>query len=171
MAAHVGRRIERLKAMASLDDLAAFPLFARVPRPVVLAPGADVFEVRFADAERGFLVPREKAVASEAARLAAEAAARGTSAVAVWVERNFHAGDWEHLEAVRAALPEAALLARDIVVDPWQLARARAAGADGIELLPDLLGSLLPAFAASARGLGLTPLTWTQGVPVPVPDA
>lgn len=166
MAAHVGRRVERLKALASLDDLAAMPLFARVPRPVVLP--AEVFEVRFADAERGFFVPKEKAVAAEAARLARES---GAAVVAVWVERNFHAGDWDHLEAVRAALPETALIARDVVVDPWQLARARAAGADGIELLPDLLGPLLPAFAASARGLGLTPLVWTGGVPSPLPEA
>ncbi len=90
--------------------------------------------------------------------------------MAIWVERNFHAGDWEHLEAARAALPEAVLLARDVVVDPWQLARARAAGADGIELLPELLGPLLGAFAASARGLGLTPLVWRDGAPAVLPE-
>lgn len=162
MAAHVGRRVERLKALASLDDLAAFPLFARVPRPFALPPAEHLFEVRFADAERGFLVPKEHATAEEAARLAAEAVANGAAVVAIWVERNFHAGDWDHLEAVRAALPDAALIARDVVVDPWQLARARAAGADGIELMPELLGPLLPAFAASARGLGLIPLAWTE---------
>ncbi len=161
LAAHVGRRVERLKALASLDDLAALPLFARVPRPFALPPAGGLFEVRFADAERGFLVPKERATAEEAARLAAEAVAGGASVVAVWVERNFHAGDWEHLEAARAALPDAPLIARDVVVDPWQLARARAAGADGVELMPDLLGPLLGAFAASARGLGLTPLAWT----------
>jgi hypothetical protein len=170
MAAHVSRRVERLKALASLDDLAALPLFARVPRPFELAAGARVCEVRFADETGGFLVPKEKAVAAEAARLAREAAAAGAFAVAVWVERNFHAGDWEHLEAVRAALPDAVLLARDVVVDPWQLARARAAGADGIELLPELLGPLTDAFAASARGLGLTPLVWRDGVPVVLPE-
>lgn len=161
MMAHVARRVERLKALASLDDLAAMPLFARVPRAFALPAPQRLFEVRFADESGGLLVPKEKATAAEAARLAAEAAAGGAAAVAVWVERNFHAGDWEHLEAVRAALPDAALIARDVVVDPWQLARARAAGADGVELRPDVLGPLLPAFAASARGLGLTPLAWT----------
>lgn len=169
MAAHVARRVERLKALASLDDLACLPLFARVPRAFELTSGAAVAEVRFADAQGGLLVPKEKAVAAEAARLAREASASGAHAVAVWVERNFHAGDWEHLEAARAELPDAVLLARDVVVDPWQLARARAAGADGIELLPELLGPLLAAFAASARGLGLTPFVWSDGAPVILP--
>lgn len=137
------------------------PLFARVPRGFEPTAPTRVAEVRFVDEEGRLLVPQPQAVAAQAARRAVQAAESGAPAVAIWVERNFHAGDWDHLEAARSALPDAVLLARDVVVDPWQLARARAAGADGVELLPGLLGALLPAFAASARGLGLTPLVWT----------
>lgn len=157
IAAHAAKRVERLSREQPAESLAERPLYAREPRPVGLAAGAVVYEVRFADPEAGLLVPRERATPEEAARLAK---ASGAEAVAVWVERNFHAGDWSHLEAVRAALPDALLVARDYVVDPWQLVRARAAGADGVELIPALLGPSLGPFAAAARRIGLTPVAW-----------
>lgn len=159
IAAHVAKRVERLSAETTLDALAERPLFARLPRPVVFRGNALPYETRFADPENGFLVPKEQATAEEAA---GRAVASGSKLVAVWVERNFHAGDWEHLEAVRRALPDALLIARDVVVDPWQLARARAAGADGIELIEPLLKSSMRAFAAAARELGLTPVMWGE---------
>lgn len=165
IAAHVAKRVARLSAETPAETLAERPLYARKPRPV---PFDAVWEeLRFADPERGFIVPREKATAEEAARLAV---ASGSAALGVWVERNFHAGDWSHLEAVRAALPDACLVARDFVVDPWQLVRARAAGADGVELIPALLGPNLGAFADAARHIGLTPVVWDEAGPREVPS-
>jgi indole-3-glycerol phosphate synthase len=158
IAAHVAQRVRRLSAETSLDDLAERPLYARVPRAVGLT-GAPVYEIRFADPEAGLLLPKEQATPEEAAR---RAVASRAGTVAVWVERNFHAGDWTHLEAVRAALPDALIIARDYVVDPWQLVRARAAGADGIELVQPVLGPAFLAFAAAAREIGLTPLSWGE---------
>lgn len=157
MAAHVARRVERLKAAEPVSALRGRELYGRLARDFspALAEGARIVEVLFADPERGLLVPRERAVSQEAARLAAEAAAGGAAAVAVWVERNFHAGDYLHLEAARRACPELLLLARDVVIDPWQLERVRAAGADAIELIPALLGPALGPTAAAARALGL----------------
>lgn len=164
IAAHVAKRVQRLSAETPAESLAERPLYLRQPRPVDF--GAEWVELRFADPEKGFIVPKEKATAEEAARLALESKA---TAISVWVERNFHAGDWEHLEAVRRALPDACLLARDYVVDPWQMVRARAAGADGVELLPALLGPSLDAFADGARKIGLTPAVFGEdGRPRPV---
>lgn len=166
IAAHAAKRVARLSAETPLEELARRPLYARAPAPVPLEPGVAVHEIRFADPQRGFLVPREQATPEEAAR---RAAASGAAVVAVWVERNFHAGDWTHLEAVRAGMPGAVLIARDFVVDRWQLSRARAAGADGIELIEPVLGPAFGAFAAAARELGLTPVAWDAGTPRAVP--
>lgn len=163
IAAHVAKRVARLSAETPAESLAELPLYARAPRPVPF--DARWEELRFADPERGFIVPQERATPEEAARLAV---AGGSTALGVWVERNFHAGDWTHLEAVRRALPDACLIARDYVVDPWQLVRARAAGADGVELVPAVLGPNLAAFAEAARHIGLTPVLWDEAGPRPV---
>lgn len=161
IAAHVAKRVQRLSQEEPVQKLAERALYARVPCPVVFA-GEKLYEVCFADPEEGLLVAKEQATPEEAAR---RAAAGGAEMVAVWVERNFHAGDWTHLEAVRAALPRARLIARDYVVDPWQLVRARAAGADAVELIEPLLKSAFKPFAAAAREIGLTPVTWDDAGP------
>jgi indole-3-glycerol phosphate synthase len=159
-AAHAARRVERLKREEPVDSLKARPGYALLRQDLApaLKPDARVVEIRFADPVAGLLVPRESATAAEAVRLAADASRSGAAAVALWVERNFHAGDYAHLDAVRAACPELPLIARDLIVDPWQLERCRAGGADAVELIPELLGSALGATADAARGLGLTPL-------------
>ena len=159
MAAHVARRVDRLKKEEPVESLRARPLYARLARDLApaLAPGARIVEVRFAEPGKGLLVIR--ATPEEAARLSSEAERRGAAAVAIWVERNFHAGDYSHLEAARADCPELLLIARDVVIDPWQLERARAAGADALELIPAVLGPALAATAAAVRNLGLTPVT------------
>lgn len=168
MAAHVARRVERLKKDEPVEALRARPSYARcaLALPEHFVRGGSVVEVRFADPAGGLLVPREKATAEEAAVRAAAAQEDGAKVVAVWVERNFHAGDWSHLEAVRAACPELILIARDIVLDVWQIERARAAGADAVELNPEVLGPALAATAAAVRQLGLTPVTFGSGLTV-----
>jgi indole-3-glycerol phosphate synthase len=168
MAAHVARRVERLKKEEPVESLRGRPLYARVARalPDYVKNGIRIAEVRFADPEGGLLVPRENATAAEAARRAVAAQKNGAGVVAVWVERNFHAGDYAHLEAVRAACPDLVLIARDVVLDVWQLERARAAGADGVEVNPELLGPALPAIADAVRRLGMAPVAFGPGLTV-----
>ncbi len=165
MAAHAAKRVARLKIQEPVETLRGRVLYGRTPLDParVLAAGARIVEVRFAGPESGLLVAREKATAEEAARQALAAFINGVDGVGVWVERNFHAGDHGHLEAARAACPKLFLIARDLVVDPWQLERARAAGADAVELYPDVLGPALPTTAAAVRALGLLPVVWTPG--------
>lgn len=165
MAAHVARRVERLKREEPIEVLRSRSGYARAPSDLTAALDGRVVEIAFADPEKGLLVPRERATAEEAARLAREARDGGAAAVAVWVERNFHAGDYAHLDAVRAACPDLPLIARDLIVDPWQLERCRAGGADGVELVAELLGPALGAIAAAARVLDLTPVIWRGNQP------
>jgi indole-3-glycerol phosphate synthase len=166
MAAHVARRVDRLKKEEPVESLRARPLYARVAHDLApaLAPNARIAEVRFAEPGKGLLAIRP--TAEEAARLAFDAEKNGAAAVAIWVERNFHAGDYTHLEAARADCPELLLISRDIVIDTWQLERARAAGADAVELNPDVLGPALAVVADAARNLGLTPVTFGPGLAI-----
>ncbi len=165
MAAHSAKRVDRLKKEEPVESLRGRRFYARMSLDpsAALAPGAKIAEIRFADPDAGFLVPREKATPDEAARLAVEAEKSGAVAVGLWVDRHFHAGEHAHIEAARAACPKLFLIARDFVMDQWQIERARAAGADALELIPELLGPALPGVAAAVRALGLIPVIWEPG--------
>ncbi|MBI4060485.1 MAG: hypothetical protein HY403_03560 [Elusimicrobia bacterium] len=162
MAAHAARRVERLKAEQPVAVLRALPGYAREPRDFRPALSGAVLDLRFAEPGRGLLLAGE-ASAEHAARRAVAAAGRGAAGLGVWTERNFHAGDYSHLDAVRAALPDVSLAMLDYVVDSWQLERARAGGADAVLLIPELLGPFLERMSAAARTLGLAPIAWEDG--------
>lgn len=165
MAAHAARRVERLKAESPAAALRLLPLYSRAPRDVsaLLAGGPGSFaDLRFADPERGLLVAGGEVSAESAARRAEEAMAAGAPGLAVWTERHFHAGDYSHLDAARRACPDAPILMMDYVVDPWQLERARAGGADAVLLIPDILGPYLERLTAAARELRLSPVLATD---------
>lgn len=165
MAAHAARRVERLKISEPLETLRARPAYARVPRDFTPALEGPIADLRFADPDRGLLVAGGEVSAENAARAAESAVADGAAAVAVWTERNFHAGDYAHLDAVRARCPDALVLMMDYVVDPWQVERARAGGADAVLLMPELLGPFLPRLVAAAKALELTPVAWDDDGP------
>lgn len=162
-AAHAARRVERLKIEYPVDVLRALPGYARAPRDFTPALTGIVMDLRFAQPGIGLLVSGGEVTAEYAARRAVSAVGRGATGLGVWTERNFHAGDYAHLDAARAAVPDALIAMMDYVVDAWQLERARAGGADAVLLIPELLGPYLERMSASARSLGLTPIAWDEG--------
>jgi len=157
--AHARRRVERLRRETPEEKLRLSPLYERAPRglqALLSTPGARrVAEVRFASPEAGFRVPRGSATAEEASRWARAGVKGGAQAISVMTERNFHAGDWSHLSAAREALPDICLIARDVLLDPYQLELARAHGADAVVLWGAVTGAHTAAFADAARALGL----------------
>lgn len=163
MAAHAARRVERLKADQPVEVLRARPLYARPPRDFAPALAGVVSDLRFAEPGIGLLVSGGEVTVEYAAKRAVSAVGRGATGIGVWTERNFHAGDYAHLDAAREACPDALIAMMDYVVDPWQLERARAGGADAVLLIPELLGPYLERMTAAARALGLTPVAWEAG--------
>ena len=85
-------------------------------------------------------------------------AAAGAAAISVLTEPAFFDGALAHLEAVRAAV-SVPLLRKDFVVARYQLAEARAAGADAVLLIAAALGDEdLRALRQTAADYGLAAL-------------
>jgi indole-3-glycerol phosphate synthase len=157
--AHSARRVDRLRRERPVEKLRESELYERIPRglkALLEPPGPRrVAEVRFASPECGLRVPRGFDTAEEAVRWARVGVKNGARAVSVVAERNFHAGSWDHVSAVRAALPDVCLIGRDIYFDPYQLELARAHGVDAVTLWGAVTGARTAELAQAARALGL----------------
>lgn len=119
-------------------------------------PGAQVrviAEIKRASPSAGPIRP-----GADPAVIARDYARGGASALSVLTDRQFFDGDLGFLARARAAV-ELPLLRKDFVIDPYQVAEARAAGADGVLLIvaalePSQLGELIEC----ARDYALDPL-------------
>jgi indole-3-glycerol phosphate synthase len=85
-------------------------------------------------------------------------AAHGAAAISVLTDAPFFHGHLSHLTAIRAAVPTP-LLRKDFLLDRYQLLEARAAGADAVLLIAEVLdGPALPRLLREAEALGLQAL-------------
>jgi indole-3-glycerol phosphate synthase len=95
---------------------------------------------------------------ADPAAIARDYARGGASALSVLTDRQFFDGDLGFLGRARAAV-DLPLLRKDFVIDPYQVAEARAAGADGVLLIvAALTAPLLAELIAAARDYQLDPL-------------
>lgn len=96
--------------------------------------------------------------AYDPAAIARGYAAAGAAAISVLTEPSFFDGELAHLTAVRAAV-DVPLLRKDFVVTEYQIAEARACGADGVLLIAAALAPPdLARLHAYAEALDLMPL-------------
>ena len=121
-----------------------FTAALRARRPAVIA------EVKKASPSKGVIRADFDPVA-----IARRYAACGAAAISVLTEERHFQGSPAHLEAIRAAV-DVPLLRKDFIVDPYQVAEARAWGADAILLIVAALDdAALRDLHAAALDLGL----------------
>ena len=126
----------------------------RDPMPHLRGAGASVIaEVKRRSPSKGAL-----ADIPDPTVLAREYAAGGAAAISVLTEQRRFGGSLADLEAVRQAV-DTPLLRKDFIVTEYQLAEARAAGADlALLIVAALTDDELKSLHDTARELGLTPL-------------
>jgi indole-3-glycerol phosphate synthase len=152
------QRVASEKQALPQAELAALAAASRTPfdfKAVFAQPGFQVIaEVKLASPSQGAIAPQLKPV-----EVARDYLAHGAAALSVLTEPEFFQGNLTYLEAIREAEPEARLLMKDFMLDPYQLYQARVAGADAILLIVAMLeASQLQALYNLALELGLTPL-------------
>ncbi len=141
---------KRLRPLSEVDAAArmAGPVrpFAEALRRPPGAPVRVLAEIKRASPSAGAI-----RVDADPAEIAAEYAAGGAAAISVLTDKQFFDGDLAFLARVRdrVGLP---LLRKDFIVDGYQIAEARAAGADAILLIVAGLGEpeLLELLATAA---------------------
>lgn len=138
-------------------EIAAAAEASAPPRGVLAAlaaPGTSLIaEVKRRSPSKG-----ELATIADPAALARAYAAGGAAAISVLTEQRRFGGSLADLDAVRAAVPTP-LLRKDFVVTPYQVAEARAHGADLVLLIVAALEqSLLADLHAQIAGYGMIPL-------------
>lgn len=85
-------------------------------------------------------------------------AAHGASAISVLTDAPFFQGCLDHLTQVRRAVPTA-VLRKDFILDSYQIVEARAAGADAVLLIAEILpGEQLAERLQEIRELGMEAL-------------
>jgi indole-3-glycerol phosphate synthase len=123
------------------------------------APGMRLIaEVKGKSPSRGTLI-----APFEPEAIAADYLAAGADAISVLTDEQFFGGSLDHLAAVgtlaRAVDPPRPVLRKDFLLDAYQLAEARAAGADAILLIVAMLDTrTLRELHAGARARGMAAL-------------
>lgn len=121
---------ERAAAVNTAGLAAAKPAL-----PLVLSQFDIIAEIKDCSPSEGELT----SVNSDRKEQALRYASGGAAAISVLTEPSRFAGSLEHLQEVVAAVPGTPVMCKDFLVDPVQIAAARAAGASGVLLIATML--------------------------------
>lgn len=159
IAASTRQRVATYKSETPLNALQAQALYQRQPRDFIAAFSNTqqphiIAEIKRASPSRGPIAPELKPLDVAQAYLE-----NGATALSILTEPEYFQGEPAILSHVRQHFPEALLLMKDFILDPYQLHLARACGADACLLMASLLDQQdLSTLYHEALALGLTPL-------------
>ena len=151
-------RIAAAKKSTPVSELEKEPLFSRKTGDVKKAFLHDdyniIAEIKFASPSEGSIHPPGNPVPVASGYLDA-----GAKMLSILTEPQYFKGELGYLKAVRQARPEALLLRKDFMVDPYQMHEAKAYGADAILLIVAMTDEALTRdLFQAAKALDLTPL-------------
>lgn len=113
-----------------------------------------IAEIKKASPSKGDLCPDANII-----EIAGEYLNNGATAISVLTETEYFKGNIEYLKQIRTKYPDAILLRKDFIIDPYQIYEAKFAGADMILLILALTGfEKTKALIKTAKDLGLEPL-------------
>lgn len=150
--------VEMAKSRVSIEELRQYPLFGRECyslREFMLDPGRTglIAEYKRASPSKGVINDR---LSVEEVVTGYQSA--GASAVSVLTDMDFFQGSLEDLSRARGVL-SVPILRKDFVVDAYQIAEAKAYGADIILLIAACLGAAeIMELSSYAKSLGLSVL-------------
>lgn len=157
IAEHTRQRLVKAKTLQSLSELQQALANIRPTHDFKAAFAQDysiIAEVKLASPSKGLIAPELDPV-----NVAGQYLQNGAQALSVLTEPEFFKGDLAYLAAIRQAYPQARLLMKDFILDPYQLYQGRLAGADACLLIVAMLNpDELRALYQQARELSLTPL-------------
>ncbi|MDP3912372.1 MAG: indole-3-glycerol phosphate synthase TrpC [Bacteroidota bacterium] len=153
---HKRTEIAEAKSKVSLEQLKESPYFKRKTNSLkgaLLADGASgvIAEFKTQSPSKG-LINGE----AEASEVTAAYVAAGATGLSVLTDDRFFGGSFEDLAKARWANPQAPILRKDFMLDPYQIYEAKAHGADVILLIAESLSkSLLLELTQTAKEIGL----------------
>lgn len=156
--ARKAEEISERRARVTLSDLedriaaqdAARGFVAQMEQTLAAGRAAVIAEIKKASPSKGVIRPD-----FAPAEIAAQYAAGGAACLSVLTDRDFFQGSESALQAARAACALPALR-KDFTIDPYQVAEARAIGADAILLIVAALSDAqLRELSAAAAQYGL----------------
>jgi indole-3-glycerol phosphate synthase len=151
-------RIALAQKTVSAEQLKNSPLFSRAPYNVKKAFTNDecniIAEIKFASPSEGVIHPNGNHVTIAQSYLKA-----GASMLSILTEPLYFKGELDYLKAIREACPDALLLRKDFILDPYQLLEAKAYGADAVLLIAAMTEpAVTENLYDQALALDLTPL-------------
>jgi indole-3-glycerol phosphate synthase len=161
IAARVRESLEIRKATTPQARLAEFCKSARKPHDfkeaLIRKEIRAIAEIKFASPSEGPIVAAD--AKRDPVSVARTYLSNGAAALSILTEESYFQGNLGYLTDVRSAFPEARLLMKDFVVDPYQILEGLHFGADAVLLIVALLGEeKTREYHAFATSLGLTAL-------------
>ena len=163
---HTRREVEREKARTSLTRLQEMiselgrprNFFSAVTTPARTGRTALIAEIKRRSPSAGLIRPEYARDGFDPASIARRYHANGAAAISCLTDAEFFGGSIEFIHQIRDAVP-LPVLRKDFIVDPWQVWRSRAFGADAILLIAECLNdSQLLDLMILAHELSLTTL-------------